>query len=105
MTYFKLKKPRYFSIIGYFSDRLNLQQYPSVFSSVATSYVGPYISRTFGGSNSVSNCLTECFFTSANDCHFAVSYGSTCYIGTFKLWPIENPSAYSTGTVYIYNGN
>jgi hypothetical protein len=46
----------------------------------------------------------ECFFSAANDCHFAYPYGSGCSIGTFKLWPIENPPGYSTATVYIYNG-
>ena len=82
-----------------------MQLYPTVFTPVTTSNVGPFITRTLGGFNSVSNCLTECFFTSANDCHFAINNGNTCYIGTFKLWPIENPPSYSTATAYIYNGN
>ncbi len=94
----------FFHWISIFSDRLNLHFYPSVFSSVTTSYVGPFITRSLGGHNSVSTCLTECFFTSANDCHFAFNNGNTCYIGTFKLWPIENPPYYSTATAYIYNG-
>ena len=92
-------------ISWFFSDRLNLKLYPTVFTPLTTSNVGPFITRTLGGFKSVSNCLTECFFTSANDCHFAVNNGNTCYFGTFKLWPIENPPSYSTATAYIYNGN
>lgn len=96
---------KFIKYITIFSDRLNLQLYPSVFSSVTTSNVGPFITRALGGHNSVSNCLTECLFTSANDCHFAFNNGNTCHIGTFKLWPIDSPPTYSTSTAYIYNGN
>ncbi len=96
---------QFFCWMSIFSDRLNLQLYPSVFSSVTTSNVGPFIAQKIGGHNSVSNCLTECLFTSANDCHFAFNNGNTCSIGTFKLWPIESPPSYSTSTAYIYNGN
>ena len=77
--------------------------YGSRFTTTSTSNIGQYISRTLSGF-STNMCLTECFFTSANDCHFIVSIGTTCYIGTFKLWPLDNPPAYPTSTVYIFNG-
>ena len=40
--------------------------------------------------------------TSAGPCQ--ASAPTTCYIGTFKLWPLDNPPAYPTSTVYIFNG-
>lgn len=86
----------------YFPDRFQL--FSGFFTTVTTSYIGPYIGRTLPGQYNTNECLVECFFTSANDCHFAATIGTTCYIGTFKLWPIEYPSGYATTTVYINNG-
>jgi hypothetical protein len=84
------------------SDRFQL--FAGYYSTVVTSSFGPFIGRSMTGYYNTNQCLTECFFTPANDCHFAVNSGSSCNIGTFKLWPIENPPAYASTTVYIFNG-
>jgi hypothetical protein len=84
------------------SDRFQL--FAGYYSTVVTSTFGPFIGRSMTGYYNTNQCLTECFFTPANDCHFAANSGSSCNIGTFKLWPIENPPGYSTTSVFIFNG-
>jgi len=86
----------------FFPDRFQL--FNGLFTTATTGYIGPYIGRTMSGQYSINECLVECFFTPSNDCHFAATIGTTCYIGTFKLWPIEYPPGYATTTVYIFNG-
>ncbi len=90
---------------NFFSLSDRLQSIIGHFSTINTSNIGPYISRTMLHVYSTASlCLAECFFASTNDCHFAARIGTNCNIGTFQLWPIRNPPGYSTSNVYVFNG-
>ena len=86
-----------------FQDRLEL--FGGLFSATLTNNIGPYIGQTLSGYYNLSQCLAKCFFNALNDCHFAANIGTSCYFGTFKLWPNENPTSFATSTVYIFNGD
>ena len=90
--------------IHFFTDRLDYLSFFTPVTKFAPRNYDVYISRTLPG-YTTANCLAECFFTPTNDCHFAVTVSKICYIGTFKLWPLETPSTSPmTYTVYIYGG-